>query len=200
MAGRIICEIVRLREPSRKNISRISPFFFFSLLGWKGLRMFGRDPPWQEKKRRAFFFHHPFWLLKNEIIISRAGRCCCSIHGPSSITSSFRFRSTDEFTVMSCSSLLLLFSSFHSFQWHTPPTSTWPGQFLVCKQRTGNLPTRFRVSTALYRTYISLEKSVSQKESNRKREKKKIYNLVDSISCCPEVGGWSTQHKRKESW
>ena len=67
-----------------------------------------------------------------------------SIHGPSSITSSFRFRSTDEFTSSSSSTPPPPYSlrSIHSNDIHRTTRGTWLlGQFL--SQRMGNVANSF---------------------------------------------------------
>lgn len=149
-----------------KTFQEFSPFFFFFLFGFPwdargcGCLATIRLVLARGKAPELFFFSSPVWHLKNEIIISRAGRrhrpcccCCCSIHGPSSITSSFRFRSTDEFTSSSTPPPYSL-RSIHSNDIHRTTRGTrLLGQFL--SQRMGTLPTRFRVSTALYRTRIN---------------------------------------------
>lgn len=182
-----------------KTFQEFSPFFFFfsflAFLGCKGLRMFGHDPPRLGKRKSAgtfLFFSSPVWHLKNEIIISRAGRrrpcccCCCSIHGPSSITSSFRFRSTDEFTVMSSSfsppppCLLLLFPlrSIHSNDIHRRKEYV-TGSISFCAAATnGEVANSFPcVNRPLPATYIYRRRNQSLKKNRIKKKKKKIIIL-----------------------
>lgn len=113
---------------------------------------------WQERKKNGkdfsfLLFRRLAFKERNNNIAEAGVPWLYSIHGPSSITSSFRFRSTDEFTSSSTPPPYSL-RSIHSNDIHRTTRGTrLLGQFL--SQRMGTLPTRFRVSTALYRTRIN---------------------------------------------
>ena len=148
-----------------------------------GLRMFGRDPPRLGKRKKKtgktfLFFFFVVWHLKNEIIISRR----LALHGCTRSMGQVRLHLPSDSGRQTNSPppppllllLLILFVPFIPMTYieRREVRGCWVN---FCPSEWGTLPTRFRVSNALYRTRINTyrrEICLSVTESQRGRKKK----------------------------